>query len=396
MKVNMKKYIYSALALICGLCFTACEDDRDSNPTLLQPETFVLNTPAYAASVIDLANSETLNFTCSQPEFGYTAAATYHVELSVKNSFTVSFAEAEAAEDGSLVADYVTIDDFYSTCAISVDASVFAKALQQVAQWDEAAVPATQTVNVRLTSTLAGQKVVSNVVDILVAPYYVELKDAAPEMWYLIGSCIGDGAWNNTKGGIGTSIYPMSLVKDFSYDKKTGQGELKFTGYLTPDGFKLVKTPGSWDDQWGQGAAFGTFVKNDGGSGNITVPSAGYYTVTLNTATDELKVEAAAITPTVYPSISMIGINGDWDNDLVMNAVNTTVANNHVWSLAVNAAGNTEGKFRTTGDWGTNWGADTFPIGFGTGGGPNIAIAAGNYMVIFNDIDGTYNFITVE
>lgn len=37
----------------------------DSNPTLLEPDTFVLNVPPYARTMYDLENSSW--FTCSQP-----------------------------------------------------------------------------------------------------------------------------------------------------------------------------------------------------------------------------------------------------------------------------------------------------------------------------------------
>ena len=41
----MKNIIKSALFLLCSVClFTACEDDNDSNPTLMRPTTFKLNT----------------------------------------------------------------------------------------------------------------------------------------------------------------------------------------------------------------------------------------------------------------------------------------------------------------------------------------------------------------
>ena len=40
-KINILTSILVATALL-----TACEDDRDSNPTIQEPTTFVLNTPA--------------------------------------------------------------------------------------------------------------------------------------------------------------------------------------------------------------------------------------------------------------------------------------------------------------------------------------------------------------
>lgn len=44
----MKK-IYSIFMMgLAVLAFSACESDRDSNPTLLEPDTFVLNVPPYA------------------------------------------------------------------------------------------------------------------------------------------------------------------------------------------------------------------------------------------------------------------------------------------------------------------------------------------------------------
>ncbi len=58
--------------------FTACETDNDSNPILNEPDTFTLNTPAYAANnVYDLKNAQTVELTCSQPDYGFPAATTY-------------------------------------------------------------------------------------------------------------------------------------------------------------------------------------------------------------------------------------------------------------------------------------------------------------------------------
>ena len=47
MNNDMKKIIKSAMLLLCSVCIlTACEDDRDSNPTLQKPTpgSLVLNT----------------------------------------------------------------------------------------------------------------------------------------------------------------------------------------------------------------------------------------------------------------------------------------------------------------------------------------------------------------
>lgn len=214
---------------------------------------------------------------------------------------------------------------------------------------------------------------------------YIEFE---AESWYLIGGCIGDGAWNNSEAGLGTSIYPMFISADDPINKLT------FTGYFTPDGFKLIKTIGSWDEQWGSSDGALAPVKNDGGSGNFTVPVAGYYTVTLDTKADALAITPADITPAVYPSMFISGSFNDW-GETAMSPVNTAACmegHNHVWAYTLDAAGAVEAKFLQPG-WSPNWGSDTFPNGFGVANGANIPVEAGSYVVIFNDIDGAYRFI---
>lgn len=375
---------------------TACEDDRDSNPTIQQPTEFVLNTPAYATSDIDLKNSTELRFTCSQPNYGYTAAVTYQVQISLTNSFTLSTDEVEEGQ----TADYAVIDESYTTCNISTDASLFSTAVMTLGGWTEDAVPATLDVYVRLYATVGDYSIASNVVTISVVPYYIELTDALPQLWYLVGNCIGDGAWSNNAAAIGVSIYPMSIVKDYEYDAKTGDGEYTFTGYFPADAeFKILKTVGSWDYGFCGGSSAGTTSYRDGGDdpGNITVPAAGYYTITLNSSALTCTIEAADITPTVYESMCITGAfaGDDWP-DVAMTAVNT-VTENHIWTYTLDTtSGDTEAKFKISGSWDTNWGSTEFPYGVGTSGGSNIPVTAGKYIVIFNDIDGSYHFIATE
>ena len=79
----MKKLNILALAFASMLTFTACESDNDSNPTVQQPSTFQLNTPALAVNVYDLENSGSIKLTCQQPDYGYTAAVTYFTQISL-------------------------------------------------------------------------------------------------------------------------------------------------------------------------------------------------------------------------------------------------------------------------------------------------------------------------
>ena len=67
----MKKILLMASVAVAMGLFTACDSDRDDNPTLTIPETFRLNAPAIAENnTIDLANTETITITCDQPNYG--------------------------------------------------------------------------------------------------------------------------------------------------------------------------------------------------------------------------------------------------------------------------------------------------------------------------------------
>ena len=400
----MKKIILSVLLLLGGLSFfTACEDDTDSNPTLVQPTAFVLNTPAYSGETVDLAHSENVSLSWSQPNYGFPVVANYYLQLSVTGNFTVSVAEAAADESKTKVADYVAAEDSYTLCAHDFSAASVAKMLQQLCKWKEEEVPAEQTVYARIYADVpvsggampSVAPVASNVVQFKVVPYYVELRDAVPEMWYLIGASVGDGKWTNDADAVGTSIVPMNLKRNYAYDKKTGKGEIVFTGYFESEkGFKIIHVPGSWAEQWGQDGEFGKYrqkVGNDEGQ-DIKVPENGYYTITLDTKNETLNIVPAEAPAKSFEKMYITGAFNGWaDPGLEMAAVNTAVAENHVWSYFLDAsAGDTELKFMQQG-WGTSWGGTSFP--YGGGSGDNIKVPQGKYMVVFNDVDGSYTFI---
>lgn len=396
----MKKIFNIALWLMCSFCiFTACEDDRDDNPVLLQPTEFILHTPSNVADPIDLSSAEGVKLSWEQPAYTdkqVAVIATYEIQLSATGSFTTSLDEADADESGATKADYVTLDATTTLRKATLGSELVNKALMQLCQWEEDQLPETQEAYIRVHASVSGRNpIASNAVKFICKPYYVELANAPIEMWYLIGGCIGDGQWNNSLEGIGTSMYPMSVVDGYAYSKKTGKGVLTFTGYLTTDGFKLVMTPGSWDDQWGSSDGGTTCVKNDGQSQNITVPANGYYTITLDTQNDQMTVEAADVAPAVYPSMLISGPFNGWAESTAMTAVNTTAnvaAHNHIWSYVLDATdGATEAKFLQPG-WAPNWGGSAFPNGIGTDGGSNIPVTQGKWMVTFNDIDGSYTF----
>lgn len=81
----MKKLsIILAMAAV-ALGFSSCSQDRD--PVLQKPTTFVLNTPAMADQYINLTPGQMLELTASQPDYGYSAVASYTAEMSLTEDF---------------------------------------------------------------------------------------------------------------------------------------------------------------------------------------------------------------------------------------------------------------------------------------------------------------------
>ena len=408
-------------ALLFGITslFASCSDDNDSNPTLIQPKEFTLNTPAYANATIDLEQSSELSFTWSQPKYTAENApvnATYEVQVSPTNSFTVSTDEAAADESGEKVADYAVLSNTTQKCNISASAMEIDKGLVQILKWTEGNVPATQEMYVRVNAyILEGTNhlnpVDSNSVKLNVKPYYIELKDAVPTMWYLVGNMFG-AKWAGNKS-IGEDALPMFLKPNFSYDKKTGVGEIEYTNYfLTGDyndkaevdgaGFKIMPSSFNWDYSMNaDGATKGTIVNRNGGSdgGHIVAPEAGYYTITINTADNTAKMEKYEGAVNDYGTIQITGSFNDWV-DTPMLPYNTEGVENHAWYyvMDVPAGDPIQFKFKIAGSWDTNWGygpedGTISMYGKCDAGGKNIGLAEGKYVISFNDITGSFSIV---
>lgn len=406
----MKTFIKSTLLLICGaMFFTACDDDRDNNPTIQEPTTFVLNTPSYAKANVDLATSTSLSFSWSQPAYGFPALAAYQIQMSPTNTWTKDIHDGELDDAGSPVGNFKTFDNEFSVVRGELLAADVAKGLEEIMHWTKDGVPASQTVYVRVRSVYAGDTIYSNTVTINVLPYYVELKPAAPVVWYLIGNCIGDGSWSN--GGaanVGQSLVPLYMIDGQEYDRTTGEGKISYTGYFpgptqTADGewqaqFKLIKTPGSWDSQIDY-SKFTNIASNDAfatnNDGNVVVMKGGYYTITVDTKAQTATIEEYAKTAKAYTTMFLAGGYNGWSTtEDAMSPISTyEFAENHNWFKQVTFTEEGEFKFTDSNDW---WGGDQFPYGtMSTSSGGNNKYKAGTYNVFFNDITGQFNFIEV-
>ena len=272
---------------------------------------------------------------------------------------------------------------------LGTDGTMDAKALEEyvISLYGKAPEPRTLTAQVEwlMSNGFTSTSIMSETFDLTVIPAPI----AVPDLWYLVGSCIGDGSWGNDPANVGTALIPMYSddVEDFSV--------LTYAGYFPAgQGFKLIHQPGNWDEQWGM--KDGVMVKNDGGSSNIEVAADGYYLLTY-----DMNAETLTMTPFegevgVYSMMGMPGGYQDWNPGGTLMTPMSTVAGveNHDWILKdATYSENTELKFAADGGWAVNWGSNTFPLGNGVQNGANIPVEAGTYTVVFNDLLGKYYFI---
>lgn len=204
----------------------------------------------------------------------------------------------------------------------------------------------------------------SNVVAATFTPYNTEILpvDLYDHVW-IIGNYCG---WAHDT---------TQFLFDYKSTGTTYSGVIDF-GTQAADGFKITGIAG-WDDScnWGtDGNAAAPEAEADevtlisaGTSGNISCYSHRFYFFSFNTSTLVLTKQWSC------DSIGIVGLNGDWNNDIVMsyNAKRTR------FYADISADSDTEMKFRADADpnWALNWGADCVR------GGDNIAVPAGNYRV---------------
>lgn len=212
---------------------------------------------------------------------------------------------------------------------------------------------------------------------------------AIPDLWYLTGSCVGDGRGlvNSSEETVGISLIPM-------YATPGKLSKLTYIGYLGRGKFYIVHRPGDWSEKWGTNADGG--IEFNGGT-PISVGEAGYYKIDLDVDHNTLDINMYdGEIPETNSSMNMPGDYQGWQvGENPMTAMSSRyLAQNHDWvvkNLTFTQAALL--KFAANGSWDVNWGNEAFPVGAGVQDGKDIPVAAGTYTVFFNDILGYYYFM---
>lgn len=270
----MRKLYISAVLMLGVLAFSACED-QDATPVFQEPTTFVLNTPAYVNGTYNLENSTSLELTCSQPDYGFTAGTSYAVEVSLSGVF-----------DGT---ESTVLGTKYTSARMNVDAAEIAAALTALATTADPTLteedfPMETEVHVRLIASLTASgkgEIVSNTIILPSVRLYFALPPVnLPDELYLIGQC------NSWDWGAAYEFVP-------AYDNATTTDKKTFwrLAYLPAEGGLKLNYAKAWD---GNEVGFAGVTCKDNASagvkasddGNIVVTTGAWYLVVVNMTLD--------------------------------------------------------------------------------------------------------------
>ena len=375
----MKNIMKSTLAALVGLvAFTACEDDRDSNPVLNTSGdvTFVLNAPEFAGVDVALGATESVPLTWSQPVLTTDNAPLgaagvygfmYEVQLSKDGNFTKTFADALAEvtdEEGNYTGtptghDYTVLPTTYNECKADLNPDELNTALNEVNVWAE---------GTELTATDAYLRVVaiwakadgttqvlatSNVQKVSLIPSkWIDITETPAAESYLWVPGNGNG-WNH-------GVAPILVSSD---------GEI-YEGYAYMDGDFKFTTVDYWGEELNNGS-FTTVTDNidlgDGGGGNLGFTGdAGMYYIVVNMA--DMSITATPVT------WSVIGGFNNWGGDEFL----TYDTANHCMSVTITFDTDTEWKFRRDSDWAINFGGSLDAL---EQDGANFSATAGTHTI---------------
>lgn len=290
------------MALASLVAVASCQ--KDTKVVYHEPTTFVLNTPAFASGIYDLENSTSVVFTCSQPDYGFTAATTYKMEFSLDQQ------------------NWTALSKTSSTAKIDVDAAALAGLLGGMLGIPEEQYPVIRTVYARATANLTASglgTITSNVVTLnSVRIHFVPVD--APKTMNIVGGgqWLGDWNWDN------------SLEMVAAYGLTAGEGEYDGTFwrlvYFDANAAFKFNVEKKWDGgEAGYAAVEGRINDNANAGitktddGNIVVTNPGWYLFTVRT-----EISGRDYIYTVdfdEPTVYLLGtaVDGCWDipNDYV-------------------------------------------------------------------------------
>ena len=331
------------------------------------PDELVLNTPAFGSDIVDLSLVRALRLNWQRPSnLPENGKAGISIELSLNPEFSTPKLTLQPDDDAyELLVDAQELNSFLQ----SNNSQAY------------------QYTSVCVYARCLTRNAVSNTV-VLNVKAYDNTYEQMPQPWYFIGNCIGKVEWNNSVSGLGTSMFPTNINAD---------GSSVFTGYFREgDSFVLVNTPGSWESvvRSYDGSPYNLSISESGD--NINIFETGWYTFHVypqwSSAYSEMVSDQGW---PLYESMTMAsGFRGSVITE--MQSCNLGNPNNHVWYARMTFDADDNLSFLPAGNYSAKVGGTGFPFGNATDASQTIPVKAGNYVVFFDDMTGSYQFTDAD
>ena len=342
----MKKIIYKLTYLTAlFVLFYSCDDvervfynDGAETVLTLSDDNLDLNE--------ENAANEILTLTWTQPDFGFSAAALYSVQIDVQGG---DFSNPQIISVGGAFDKTFTVEELN------------AKLLSLSMVPNEEGVA-----SFRIKATLSEyQEIYSNTVNISVTPYS-SLLDLSTSLG-VVGSAT-PGGWGN-ENILDLPFYATATTNVYVAYVTLRNGEIKF------------RNNNDWSENWGDDGADGTL---DSYGANIAV-SAGTYKIEVNFSSMTYTMEEYS-----WGIVGSATTNG-WGGPDMMFHYNSFQDD---WRTVV-TLGDGEVKFRFNNDWAINYGDDGAD-GTMEANGANIAVSAGHYLVTMNLNTQSYTMEVID
>ena len=353
----MNKIIKGGLGLLAAAFLAAGCVDQRAPMAIYDPANTTAPTLSDIAAVSLSPDGEDIVIDFGKADYGISCAVRYTLYASVTSDFEKSEVMAATISDGKATMTQKSLNSYIL---------------------NEGGVPDQEcTVYFRLHSDMSNDQntaisnteLSSNIASGVFVPYDMLVSDKDTYKYiYVIGTYCNWGFTDPT----------IQFLFNYTKDGNTYSGIIDF-GDKAAEGFKLTGAADWNNGNWGinkEAAAPGAEASSvslidNGGSGNISCYSDRFYMFTFDKSNLTLTKEFS------FNKMGLIGLNGDWNNDVVMDY---NPGYNRFYADVVTEQ-STEFKFRLNAGWDTNWGDN------GNGlekGGNNIALAAGQYRIYFD------------
>lgn len=353
----MNKIIKGGLGLLAAAFLAAGCVDQRAPMAIYDPANTTAPTLSDIAAVSLSPDGEDIVIDFGKADYGISCAVRYTLYASVTSDFEKAEVMAATISDGKATMTQKSLNSYIL---------------------NEGGVPDQEcTVYFRLHSDMSNDQntaisnteLSSNIASGVFVPYDMLVSDKDTYKYiYVIGTYCNWGFTDPT----------IQFLFNYTKDGNTYSGIIDF-GDKAADGFKLTGAADWNNGNWGlnkEAAAPGAEASSislidDGGSGDIKCYSDRFYMFTFDKSNLTLTKEFS------FNQMGLIGLNGDWNNDVVMDY---NPGYNRFYADVV-AEQSTAFKFRLNGGWDTNWGDN------GKGlekGGNDIPLAAGQYRIYFD------------